>query len=86
MIIRMRRGANRIMAEHVAAVFQREGIAVFVKNGDGIFTFAALGEKAMRVCRGFVSGLAGIEYFSDNDSLFTGRRSEFLSADEYFRD
>ena len=84
MIIRMNSFANRIMAEHLAGIFLRQGLDVFVRNGNGPFTLAIFGDKAQQVCSGIVGGMAGIDRFWTSDDEFHKNPASFVNATEYF--
>ncbi|MGA2417860.1 MAG: hypothetical protein ABSF55_01290 [Candidatus Staskawiczbacteria bacterium] len=85
-IIRMSRDAGRRKAKHNVSVFERYGITVFVKNGDGFFTLAAPGEKARHIYYDNVRELAGVAMMSEDDTLFFDNRGAFAPAEEYFGD
>ncbi|HQK63864.1 MAG TPA: hypothetical protein PLF16_01810 [Candidatus Staskawiczbacteria bacterium] len=76
--------ANRIMAEHLAGIFLRRGLDVFVRNGTGPFTLAIFGDSAQQVCSGIVGGMAGIDRFWTSDDEFHKDPGNFVDAREYF--
>ena len=81
MIIYMRKGANRIMAEYVVGIFQRRGLDVYIKNGDGKFTLVVIGSEDTST-----NGIMGIDRVEASDKLFFSRRKEFVLAEKFFRD
>ncbi len=81
MIIYLRKGANRIMAEYVTVAFQRQGFDVHIKNGDGKFILAVIGPGKVTT-----EGILHIDRIKSDDELFVSSRQEFVDAREYFRD
>lgn len=86
MTIRMCKLANRLMAEHVAVIFAKQDVEVFVKNGNSAFTLVALGDRAKQICSSLVGGAAGIDRIFETEEHFGDRRHEFVPAREFFRD
>ena len=81
MIIYMRKGVNRIITEHAAVVFQRRGCEVHIKNGDGKFILAVIGDENVSL-----DGITGIEKVKTSDEFFLSNRQLFVDAREFFRD
>lgn len=80
MVIRMQKTANRIMAEYIARTFQNRGFDVYIKNGDGKFIIAVLGQGNISVYE--MAGILRIE----KDDFFVAHRGEFITAETFFRD
>ncbi len=84
MIIRMTKQANILMAEHIATTFQKKGFDVHVKNGDGRFVIAVLGQGADQIDYLATRSLAGIDRIEKNNDLFFSHHQEFLEAWQFF--
>jgi hypothetical protein len=83
MIIKMRTGANVLMVEAVVTALKKKGFDVLIKNGDGRFIIAAVGDGADFTFEDR-RNLAGIERVFASNDIFLKNHEAFLEDWQFF--
>ena len=86
MIIYMEKRVNRIWAQHEASFFLKKGFKVFLKNDNGNFILAVHHSEEDDKDYFSVIDLHGVKKAEPGNRLFRDKRSQFVSAEEYFHD
>ena len=83
MVIFMRKNANRVMAADIADYFLGLGLPVHIKNGDGKFVIAVLGnkpEQEIDIDLQMTNRFAGIEKIEKKNTFFIENFDKFEEA------